>query len=232
MGEEPEASRHLWFKALIWIFAAPRKSFAVIREHHPWVAGLAVGSFLIVLAFLLNARWFGDAMGSIGEPLEIPYGVVSFVLAAVPLALLFEAVVLRLLAAAMKGRARFEQCLSLALHVGLVGAVGVVVRSLLRTTQVDSLLELQRSVLHRKPDSGLDVIGQVAEMAPGTILDLMIHSFVFIWSFLLLGLGAAAVFRLSLPAGFAIAAINWVAGKVLEIGLAGLMIAAVTASFP
>lgn len=83
MGEEPEASGHLRFKALIWIFTAPRKSFAVIREHHPWVAGLAVGSFLIVLALVLNTWWFGDAMGSIGEPLEIPYGMVSFVLAAV-----------------------------------------------------------------------------------------------------------------------------------------------------
>ena len=171
-------------------------------------------------------------MDSIGDPLEIPYGMLSFVIAAIPLALLVEAAVLRLLAAALKGRARFEQCLSLALHVGLIGAVGLVVRSLLRTTQVDGLVEMQRSVLDRKPDSGLDVIGQVAEMAPGTILDLMISSLVFVWSFLLLGLGAAAVFRLSRPAGFAIAAINWVAGKVLEIGLAGLMIAAVTASFP
>lgn len=232
MGEEPEASRHLWFKALIWIFAASRKSFLVIREHHPWVAGLTLGISLAVLAVLLTTSLLADAMDSIGDPLEIPYGMLSFVLAAVPLALLFEAGVLRLLAAAMKGRARFEQCLSLALHTGLIGAVGLVVRSLLRTTQVDGLVEMQQSVLDRRPDSSLDVIGQVAEMVPGTILDLMIHSFVFIWSFLLLGLGAAAVFRLSLPAGFAIAAINWVAGKVLEIGLAGLMIAAVTASFP
>ena len=230
MGKEPEASRHLWFKALIWIFTAPRKSFLVIREHHPWVASLAVGSSLIVLALLLNAWWFGDAMGRIGEPLEIPYGMVSFVLAAIPLLLLVEAVVLRLLAAALKGRARFEQCLSLALHVGLIGAVGLVVRSLLSTTRVDGILGLQRNLLDRRPDSGLDVFGQVAEMAPGAILDLMIHSFVFVWSFLLLGLGAAAVFRISRPAGFAIAAINWAAGKVLEMGLAGLAVAAMTAS--
>ncbi|MDE2691485.1 MAG: YIP1 family protein [Acidobacteriota bacterium] len=230
MGGQPEASRHLWFKALIWIFTAPRKSFVVIREHHPWVAGLAVGSSLIVLAVLLTTSWFADAMNSIGDPLEIPYGMVSFAFAAIPLLLLVEAVVLRLVAAALKGRARFEQCLSLALHVGLVGAVGLVVRSLLSTTRVDGILGLQRNVLDSRPDAGLDVLGQVAEMAPGAILDLMIHSFVFVWSFLLLGLGAAAVFRLSRPAGFAIAAINWAAGKVLEMGLAGLAVAAMTAS--
>ena len=230
MGKEPEASRHLWFKTLIWIFAAPRKSFVVIREHHPWVAGLALGIALTALAFLLTTSWFADAMGSIGEPLEFPYGMLSFLFAAIPLALLVEAVVLWLLAAAFRGQARFERCLSLALHVGLVGAVGLVTRSLLRTTQVDGMLELQRNVLGRRPDSGLDVFGQVAEMAPGAILDLMIHSFVFVWSFLLLGLGAAAVFRISRPAGFAIAAINWAAGKVLEMGLAGLAVAAMTAS--
>lgn len=232
MGDEPEASGSLRFKALIWIFTAPRKSFVVIREHHPWVAGLAVGSSLIVLAVLLTTSWFADAMDSIGDPLEIPYGMVSFAFAAIPLLLLVEAVVLRLLAAAMKGRARFEQCLSLALHVGLVGAVGLVVRSLLSTTRVDGILGLQRNVLDSRPDAGLDVLGHVADMAPGAILDLMIHSFAFVWSFLLLGLGAAAVFRLSRPAGFAIAAINWAAGKVLEMGLAGLAVVAMTASLP
>ena len=232
MGEEPEASGHLWFKALIWIFTAPRKSFAVIREHHPWVAALVAGSSLIVLALLLTTSWFADAMDSIGDSLEIPYGMVSFAFAAIPLLLLVEAVVLRLLAVAFQGRARFEQCMSLALHVGLIGAVGAVVRSLLGTTRVDGILEMQRNVLDRRPDSGLDALGRVAETAPGALLDLMIHSFVFVWSFLLLGLGAAAVFRVSRPAGFAIAAINWVAGKVLEIGLAGLVVAAVAASFP
>jgi hypothetical protein len=158
--------------------------------------------------------------------------MISFVFAAIPLLLLVEAAVLWLLAAAFKGQARFEQCLSLALHVGLVGAVGLVVRSLLRTTQIDGILELQRNVLGKEPDSGLDLLGRVADMAPGAILDLMIHSFVFVWSFLLLGLGAAAVFRLSRPAGFAIAAINWLAGKVLEIGLAALLVALATASLP
>ncbi|MYA08770.1 MAG: hypothetical protein F4060_04810 [Holophagales bacterium] len=232
MGEQPETSRHLWFKALIWIFTAPRKSFVVIREHHPWVAGLALGISLMLVAGLLTAWWFGAAMGSIGDSFEIPYGMVSFFFAAIPLALVFEAVVLRLLAAAMKGRARFEQCLSLALHVGLISAMGLVVRSLLRTTQVDGILDLRRNVLDRERGSGLDVIGLVADVAPAAILDLMISSFVFVWSFLLLGLGAAAVFRLSRPAGFAIAAINWAAGKVLEIGLAGLMVAAATASLP
>ncbi|MXW01094.1 MAG: hypothetical protein F4X59_05990 [Holophagales bacterium] len=232
MGEQPEASRHLWFKALIWIFTAPRKSFVVIREHHPWVAGLALGISLMLVAGLLTAWWFGAAMGSIGDSFEIPYGMVSFFFAAIPLALVFEAVVLRLLAAAMKGRARFEQCLSLALHVGLISAMGLVVRSLLRTTQVEGILDLRRNVLDRERGSGLDVIGLVADVAPAAILDLMISSFVFVWSFLLLGLGAAAVFRLSRPAGFAIAAINWAAGKVLEIGLAGLMVAAATASLP
>ena len=230
MGEEPEASRHLWFKALIWIFTAPRKSFLVIREHHPWVAGLTLGISLTVLAVLLTTSLLADAMDSIGDPLEIPYGMLSFVIAAIPLALLVEAAVLRLLAAALKGRARFEQCLSLALHVGLIGAVGLVVRSLLRTTQVDGLVEMQRSVLDRRSDSGLDVIGQVAEMAPGAILDLLISSLVFVWSLLLLGLGAASVFRVSRPAGFAIAAIHWAAGKVLEMGLLLLTFAAVTAS--
>lgn len=232
MDERPEARRHLWFRALIWIFIAPRKSFVVIREHHPWVAGLVLGISLMLLTALLTTAWFGDAMSSIGDSFEIPYGMVSLFFAAIPLLLLFEAVVLRLLAAALKGRASIEQCLSLALHVGLISAVGLVVRSALRTTQVGGLLEFQRDVLNREADSGLDVIGLVAEMAPGAILDLMIHSFVFVWSFLLLGLGAAAVFRLSRPAGFAIAAINWAAGKVLEIGLAGLLVAAATASLP
>ncbi len=232
MGEQPEASRHVWLKALVWIFTAPRKSFVVIREHHPWVAGLVLGSSLMLLAGLLTVWWFGDAMDSIGDSFEIPYGMVSFFFAAIPLALLFEAVVLRLLAAALKGRARIEQCLSLALHVGLISAVGLVVRSLLRTTQVDGILDLQRNVLDREPDTRLDVMALVADMAPGAILDLMIHSFIFVWSFLLLGLGAAAVFRLSRPAGFAIAAINWAAGKALELGLAGLIVAAATASLP
>ncbi|MCY3931655.1 MAG: YIP1 family protein [Acidobacteria bacterium] len=232
MGEPPEASRHLWFKALIWIFTAPRKSFVVIREHHPWGAGLALGISLMLLAGLLTAWWFGDAMESIGDSLEIPYGMVSFFFAAIPLALLFEALVLRLLAAALKGRASIEQCLSLALHIGLISAVGIVARSLLRTTQVDGILDLQRNILDREAGSRLDLIGLVADMAPGAILDLMIHSFAFVWSFLLLGLGAAAVFRLSRSAGFAIAAINWAAGKVLEMGLAGLAVVAMTASLP
>lgn len=232
MDEQPEASRHLWFKALIWIFIAPRKSFVVIREHHPWAAGLVLGISLMLLAALLTTAWFGDAMDSIGDFSEIPYGMVSFFFAAIPLVLLFEAVVLRLLAAALKGRAGIEQCLSLALHVGLISAVGVVVRSALRTTQVGGLLEFQRNVLNREAGSGLDALGFVADIAPGAMLDLMVSSFIFVWSFLLLGLGAAAVFRLSRPAGFTIAAINWAAGKVLEIGLAGLMVAAATASFP
>ena len=72
-------------------------------------------------------------------------------------------------------------------------------------------------------------MGLVTDMAPGAMLDVMIHSFTFVWTFLLLGLGAAEVFRLSKPAGFAIAAINWAAGKVLETGLAGLLVAAVAA---
>jgi len=232
MDEQPEASRHLWFKVLIWIFTAPRKSFVVIREHHPWAAGLALGISLMLLAGLLTVSWFGGAMDRIGDSFEIPYGMVSFFYAAIPLALVFEAVVLRLLAAALKGRARIEQCLSLAVHVGLISAVALAVRSLLRTTQVDGILDLQRNVLDREPGSGLDVIGLVTDMAPGAILDLMISSFAFVWSFLLLGLGAAAVFRLSRPAGFAIAAINWVAGKVLEMGLAALVVAAATASLP
>ena len=225
-------TRHPWLKALVWIFTAPRKSFVVIREHHPWVAGLALGISLMLVAGLLTAWWFGAAMGSIGDSFEIPYGMVSFFFAAIPLALVFEAVVLRLLAAAMKGRARFEQCLSLALHVGLISAMGLVVRSLLRTTQVDGILDLRRNVLDRERGSGLDVIGLVADVAPAAILDLMISSFVFVWSFLLLGVGAAAVFRLSRSAGFAIAAINWAAGKALEIGLVGLIATVATASLP
>ncbi|MXX76369.1 MAG: hypothetical protein F4210_01195 [Holophagales bacterium] len=231
MGEQPEASRHLWFKALIWIFTAPRKSFVIIREHHPWAAGLALGISLGLLAALLTTAWFG-AMASIGDFSEIPYGIVSLFFAAIPLVVVFEAVVLRLLAAALKGRASIEQCLSLALHVGLISAVGFVVRSALRTAQVDGLLGFQRNVMNREAGSGFDALGLVADIAPGAMLDLMISSFVFVWSFLLLGLGAAAVFRLSRPAGFAIAAINWAAGKVLEIGLAGLMVAAATASLP
>jgi len=163
-------------------------------------------------------------------PSRFPTGWFRSPSRAIPLLLLVEAVVLRLLAAAMKGRARFEQCLSLALHVSLIGATGLVVRSLLRTTQVDGILDLQRNIFDRGRDSGWDAMGLVADMAPGAILDLMIHSFAFVWSFLLLGLGAAAVFRLSRPAGFAIAAINWAAGKVLEMGLAGLAVAAMTAS--
>ncbi len=232
MGEQPEVSGHFRFKSLIWIFIAPGKSFVVIREHHPWVAGLALGIFLMLLTGLLTAWWFGDAMGSIGDALEIPYGIVSFLFAALPLVLLFEAVVLRLLAAALKGRARIEQCLSLAVHIGLISAAGLVARSLLRTTQVDGIVDLQRRAFDMAPYSGREMMGLVADIAPGAILDLMVSSFVFVWSFLLLGLGAAAVFRLSRPAGFAIAAINWAAGKVLEIGLAGLMVAAATASLP
>ncbi|MYB20034.1 MAG: hypothetical protein F4Y16_13780 [Holophagales bacterium] len=229
MGEQPEATGLLWFKALIWIFTAPRKSFVIIREHHPWVAGLVLGISLMLLAGLLTAWWFGDAMGSVGDSFDFPYEMVSFFFAAIPLALVFEAAVLRLLAAAMKGRARFEQCLSLALHVGLISAVGIVVRSLLRTTQVDGIVDLQRTVFDRERGSRLDVMGLVTDMAPGAMLDVMIHSFTFVWTFLLLGLGAAEVFRLSKPAGFAIAAINWAAGKVLETGLAGLLVAAVAA---
>ena len=226
------SGRHLWLRALIWIFTAPRKSFVVIREHQPWAAGLALGISLLLLAGLLTAWWFGDAMGRVGDPLEIPYGMVSFFFAAMPLALLFEAVVLRLLAAALKGRARIEQCWSLAVHVGLISALGLIVRSLLRTTQVDGIVDLQRTVLASERSFGFDAMGLVADLVPGAILDLMIHSFVFIWSFLLLGLGAAAVFRLSRPAGFAIATINWAAGKVLEMALAALVVAVATASLP
>lgn len=230
MGEQPEASRHLWFRSLIWIFTAPGKSFVVIREHYPWVAALSSGIFLMLISGLLTAWWFGDAMRSIGDSFDFPYEMVSFFFAAIPLALLFEAVVLRLLAAALKGRARIEQCLSLAVHVGLISAVGVVLRSLLRTTQVGGIVDLQRIVLDRERGSRLDMMGLLTDMGPGVMLDLMIHSFVFVWTFLLLGLGAAEVFRLSKPAGFAIAAINWAAGKVLETGLAGLLVAA-TAAF-
>lgn len=229
-GESATTDRFPALRALVGIVASPRTSFEIIRDRHPWGLGLAVIVVLVTLSTLLWGRQFANLMSDTGDSPAIPYWIIPLVAAIVPIWQFLEAVVVRLLAAALRGRTRFRHCFSLVVHVNVITALGMAVLSLLRMTRVNDLTGLVTGQTGLEPGFGLDDIELVASLLPGAVLDLMAMSSFFVWTLLLLGLGAATVFRLSRTMGFAVAALHWALGKLVTAGTARVA-AIVAASF-
>ena len=222
-----ETERQAWFKVLAGIVVSPRSTFAAIREHRPWVGAAAVLLVLSVVQFL--AMWprmadatlladMADTLPGLNAVLLVTgtlTGIVSLIGA-----WLFQALVVWLLATAFRGEGNFGQSFSLAVHLGVVAWLGGLAGALLSFGRglegTESTAELADAVVV----PGLNLLFPTGNAALEAVL-MRVTPFT-VWHVALLGLGAAAVFRLSERKGFLIAGIYWAATTVFMAAVAGV----------
>lgn len=222
-----ETERLPWFRVLTGIVVSPRSSFAVIREHRPWVGAATLLLLLSVLQFL--AMWprmadatpladMADALPGMNAVLLVT-GTLTGIASLIG-AWLFQALVVWLLASALRGEGSFGQSFSLAVHVSVVAWFGGLVGGLLSFRRslegIESPAELADAVVV----PGLNLLFPTGNAVLEAVL-MRITPFT-VWHLALLALGAAAVFRLPERKGFLIAGIYWTATTTFMAALAGV----------
>ncbi len=222
-----ETERQAWFKVLAGIVVSPRSSFAIVREHRPWAGAAALLLALSAVQFL--ATWpsvsdeplladMADALPGLNAVILV--GGTVFGLFSLIGAWLFQALVVWLLVTAFRGEGSFGQSFSLAVHLGVVAWLGGLVSALLSRGRgpegIASPTELADAVIV----PGLNLLFPTGNWALEAVL-MRITPFT-VWHVALLGLGAAAVFRLSERKGFLIAGTLWAATTAFLAALAGV----------
>lgn len=222
-----ESGKAAWFQVLAGILVSPRSSFIVIREDRPWI-GVAMlllvlnaAQFLAIWPRMAEAPFFEDMTDVLpGLPtLMLVVGTVFTILGLI-VGWLFQALVAWLLASAFRGEASFGQSFSLAVHVSVVAWLGGLASSLLwlgsDVEEIGSPTEFADAVIV----PGLNLLFPTENATLEAVL-VRITPFT-IWHVALLGLGAAAVFRLPERKGLTIAGIYWAAITAFMAALAGV----------
>ena len=226
-----------WLSALLGIFASPRRSFRIIRDNSPWLAPLLllVGGNAVLAA--ASAPLGIHAMrGQLtaqmpGAPEQVEAMIAQLEQAAAatrwlpmltgPLSmavgLLIQAVVVWLLAVALKGQLRFGQSLSLMAHLALITHLGAWANFLLVHARG---IEAIRSQLDLQAPMGLDLL-LAGDNATLNAVYGSINPFA-IWFLALLGLGAAAALKVPQRSAWMLAAIYWAARTAFTAAATGI----------
>lgn len=223
----PEPEEPAWFNVLAGILVSPRNSFAVIREHRPWVGValllvvLTAVQLLATLPRMADEPLLADMLETLpGLEVALFVGGALTVFVSLIAGWLFHAVVVWLLASALRGEASFGQSFSLSVHLGVITWLGGLASTLLSfgpgREEIESPTDLADTVVV----PGLHLLFPTDNAAFEAVL-MRITPFT-VWHMALLGLGAAAVFRLSERKGFAIAGIYWTATTAFLAAMAGV----------
>lgn len=217
MGVNADAGRLLWLRALVGIFAGPRRAFEIIRDRQPWMGALAVMFALLAVRAYLSHQDLAGALGG-REPAGVLYQPILINVAAVLIQLPIDVLVFWRLSLAFGGKARFLQFFSLLIHVYLIIRLGRLVRHLLR--RVREAYPAEEGDLW--PGFELDRLIPAFNTIFGALFEGLVRFSFFIWPLILLGLGTAAVARLPRRMGLGIAGIYVAIMAALAEGFEGV----------
>ena len=224
-GKQTVSRRGDWLRSVTGIVVSPRVGLRIIRRQAPWrgvflvIAAVTMAELLLLRPYVLQA---GSSIGDAGEQWNEVASVVSYVgLLVAPVVLLlswlFRAFVIWSLAVAFGGDVRFEQAFSLTAHLGVVSFLGGAVSSfvwMLRgfesLSNPGAVSALGLNLLLSSDNTALNAI--YASVTPFTI-----------WYTVLLGVGAASVFRLSWQRALAVAGVFWTAATVFAVASSSLI---------
>lgn len=229
--------RNAWLKALIGVFASPRRSFEIIRHRNPWLAPLlllATGSAALAMASAplglhavrnqLMERMPGNPEQVDAMMAQIEQAAAAtrwLALATGPLTLALglavQTVFVWLLAIALKGRLRFVHSLSLVVHLALIVHLKSWANFLLLHVRGTGAI---RSQLDLQAPMGLDLL-LAGDNATLNVVYASLNPFT-IWFLALLALGATAVFEVPRRKAWLLAAIYWAATTAFAAATTGL----------
>ena len=217
MSVNVDAGRLLWLRALVGIFAAPRRAFEIIRDRQPWMGALAVMSAILAVGLILAHQDFvGQWRGS--APVGSLYGAILLVVAPVLIQLPIDVLVVWRLSLAFGGKARFLPFFSLLVHVYLIISLGRLVRHLLR--RIREAYPAEGGDLW--PGFEFDRLIPAFNTIFGALFEGLTRFSFSIWALILLGLGTAAVARLPRRMGLGIAGIYVAFMAALAEGFEGV----------
>lgn len=226
-GSTAEADRSAWLRAVVGIIASPKSSFDFIRTRRPWLGASLLLVSASIVQFLLAFRGLATDPAFEGivevlpnaEALMLVTGVIFAVIGLV-IGWLFQALVVWLLAAALRGDATFGRAFSLTVHVAVISCLAGFVGLLWSMGSSPESPESPTDIADAIVVPGLNLLLPTDNPALEAIY--MSISPFSIWHLVLLGLGAAAVFEMSPRRGLLIAGIYWAGTTAFVAAAAGV----------